>query len=146
MKHDSIIVDLLLDRLETSRFPARTLLENRLAERPDDLKAMTGLAWVYVSLGRNEDARRASQKVTESLPIEEDALSGPSLLAGLAQIEAHTGHPEEAVKIVRHLLSIPAGQVISIARLKIDPVWDPIRDHPDFQQLLSGPEHIGLSK
>jgi len=44
------------------------------------------------------------------------------------------------------LLSIPAGAVASIARLKIDPVWDPIRDRPDFQQLLSGPSQIGPSK
>jgi hypothetical protein len=41
------------------------------------------------------------------------------------------------------LLSIPAGGVASIALLKIDPVWDPIRNRPDFQQLLSGPEQIG---
>jgi hypothetical protein len=44
------------------------------------------------------------------------------------------------------LLSIPAGQVVSTARLKIDPVWDPIRDRPDFQQLLSGTEQIGPKK
>jgi hypothetical protein len=34
----------------------------------------------------------------------------------------------------------------SIAGLKIDPVWDPIRNRPDFQQLLSGPEQIGPNK
>lgn len=34
----------------------------------------------------------------------------------------------------------------SIAALKIDPVWDPIRNRPDFQQLLSGPEQIGPNK
>jgi hypothetical protein len=28
----------------------------------------------------------------------------------------------------------------------IDPVWDPIRSRPDFQQLLSDPEQIGLGK
>jgi hypothetical protein len=38
------------------------------------------------------------------------------------------------------LLSIPAGENISIARLKIDPVWDPIRNDPGFQKLLSEPE------
>jgi hypothetical protein len=32
---------------------------------------------------------------------------------------------------------------VSIARLKIDPVWDPIRNDPGFQQLLGGSEHIG---
>jgi hypothetical protein len=30
--------------------------------------------------------------------------------------------------------------------LKIDPVWDPIRNRPDFRQLLSGPEQIGPNK
>ena len=79
------------------------------------------------------------------IPIEKDALAGPTFQNGLAQIEARAGAPEDAIKRLRHLLSIPGGQV-SIARLKIDPVWDPIRDRPDFQQVLSGPEQIGPNK
>jgi len=61
------------------------------------------------------------------------------LLAALAEIEARTGRPEEAVKILRQLLTAPTGEVVSIARLKIDPVWDPIRNS-GFQKLLSEPE------
>ena len=61
-------------------------------------------------------------------------------LVGLAQIEAHTDQPEEAVKILRQLLTIPAGEFVSVTRLKIDPVWDPIRNEPGFQKLLSEPE------
>jgi hypothetical protein len=50
-------------------------------------------------------------------------------------------HPAvEAVKHLRYLLTIPAGEYISVARLKIDPVWDPIRNDPGFQKLLSEPE------
>jgi len=30
--------------------------------------------------------------------------------------------------------------------LKIDPVWNSIRNRPNFQQLLSGPEQIGPNK
>ena len=86
------------------------------------------------------------RKRQNSMPIEKDTLSGAYFQTGLAQIEARAGAPEEAVKRLRHLLSIPAGQSISIARLKIDPVWDPIRDRPDFQQLLSGTEQIGPKK
>jgi hypothetical protein len=56
------------------------------------------------------------------------------------------GAPEEAVKRLQRLLSMPAGWLVSIALLKIDPVWDPIRNRPDFQQLLSGPEQIGPNK
>ena len=125
---------------------ALPLLEARLRERPDDTFAMTELSWVYLALGRNADALRLSRQAADSISIEKDALSGPSFQNGLAQIEARAGAPEEAIKRLRRLLSIPAGQVASIARLKIDPVWDPIRNRPDFQQLLSGPEQIGPNK
>src|SRR5262249_44963822 len=108
--------------------------------------AMMGLAWVYCALGRNGDALRLSRQAADSMPIEKDAVIGPSFQVGLAEIEASGGAPEEAIKRIRHLLSIPAGMDLSIARLKIDPVWDPIRTRPDFQQLLSGPEQIGPNK
>ena len=125
---------------------ALSLLEARLRERPDDDSAMTELSWVYLALGRNADALRLSRQAADSLSIEKDAFSGPSFQTGLAQIEARAGAPVEAIKRLRHLLSIPAGRDVSIARLKIDPVWDPIRNRPDFQQLLSGPEQIGPNK
>ena len=122
---------------------ALPLLEARLRESPDDTFAKTGLAWVYLSLGRKSDALRLAQQAADLISVERDAISGVFFQAGLAQIEARADAAEEAVKRLRHLLSIPAGQRISIARLKIDPVWDPIRTRPDFQQLLSGPEQIG---
>jgi TolB-like protein len=125
---------------------AQPLLEARLRERPDDAFAMTWLSWVYLALGRNSDAVRLSRQAADSFSIEKDAVSGPYFQNGLAQIEARADAPEEAIKRLRRLLSIPAGQVVSIARLKIDPVWDPIRNRPDFQQLLSGPEQIGPNK
>jgi len=125
---------------------ARPLLEARLKERPDDTFAMTELSWVYLALGHNADALRLSRQAADAMPIEKDALAGPSFQKGLAQIEARAGAPEEAIKRLRRLLSIPAGSVVSIGRLKIDPVWDPIRNRPDFRQLLSAPEQIGLKK
>jgi serine/threonine-protein kinase len=125
---------------------ALPLLEARLRERPDDTFVMTGLSWVYLALGRDADALRLSRQAADTISIEKDALAGPNFQNGLAQIEARTGVPEEAIKRLRRLLSIPAGYVVSIARLKIDPVWDPIRNRADFQQLLSGPEQIGPNK
>jgi serine/threonine protein kinase/tetratricopeptide (TPR) repeat protein len=125
---------------------ALPLLEATLREHPEDNIAMTELSWVYVALGRNADALRLSRQAADLLPIEKDVVSGPFFQNGLAQIEARTGEPEEAIKRLRHLLSIPAGLEVSIARLKVDPVWNPIRNRPDFQQLLSGPEQIGPNK
>jgi TolB-like protein/lipopolysaccharide biosynthesis regulator YciM len=126
---------------------ARAVLEAQLAQRrPGDRTSLTELAWVYICLGRNADALPIAREAAESLPLEKDATFGVNFLVGLAQIEAHTGRAEEAVKILRRLLTIPAGEYVSVARLKIDPVWDPIRSNPDFQKLLSEPEPATVYK
>ena len=119
----------------------RVLLEAKRAERqPGNRTSVTELAWVYVCLGRNADALRIAREAAESMTIEKDAIVGANFLLGLAQIEAHTGRSEEAVKTLRQLLTVPAGEYVSLTRLKIDPVWDPIRNDPGFQKLLSEPE------
>jgi TolB-like protein/Flp pilus assembly protein TadD len=120
---------------------ARVLLEAQRAERrPEERISVTELAWVYVCLGRNADALRVAREAAEALPIEKDAFLGVYFLLGLAQIEAHTGQAEEAVKLLRQLLTMPVGEYVSVTRLKIDPVWDPIRSDPGFQKLVSEPE------
>jgi tetratricopeptide (TPR) repeat protein len=144
-----VVLGLLAGQTEAAKSSgeeALPLLEARLRERPDDTLAMRELSWVYLAVGRNADALRLSREAADLISIEKDAFSGPIFQNGLAQIEARAGAPEDAVKRLRRLLSIPAGAVASIARLKIDPVWDPIRNRPDFQQLLSGREQIGPSK
>ena len=134
------------DTAKSAAKEALPLLETALRERPNDTFVMTGLSWVYLALGRNADALRLSKQAADTVPIEKDAVSGPSFQLGLAQVEARTGAPEEAIKRLRRLLSIPAGHVASMALLKIDPIWDPIRNRPDFQKLLSEPEQIGPNK
>jgi TolB-like protein/Flp pilus assembly protein TadD len=144
-----VVLPLLAGQAEAAKSTgeeALPLLEAGLRERPNDTLAMRELSWVYLALGRNADALRLSREAADLISIEKDAFTGPIFQNGLAQIEARAGAPEEAIKRLRRLLSIPAGAVASIARLKIDPVWDPIRDRPDFQQLLSGPEQIRPNK
>jgi hypothetical protein len=82
--------------------------------------------------GRNTDALRLVREAVEAAPIEKDWFIGTDFLVGLAQIEARAGQPEEAVKLLRQLLTIPAGEFVFVTRLKIDPVWDPIRNDPGF--------------
>jgi serine/threonine protein kinase/TolB-like protein/class 3 adenylate cyclase/Flp pilus assembly protein TadD len=131
-------IQMLAGRNETVRpecDQARALLEAQ--RQPEDHTSLTELAWVYVCLGRNDDALRIAREAAKSMTIQKDAIVGGNFLLGLAQIEAHTGQAEEAVKILRQLLTIPAGEYVSLTRLKIDPVWDPIRNDPGFQKLLS---------
>jgi TolB-like protein/Tfp pilus assembly protein PilF len=122
---------------------ARQLLEERLRERPNERVSMRELIWVYLALKRDADAVKLARQAVDLLPPERDALLGNSNLAGLAEAEARTGAGSDAIAILRRLLSIPAGETVSIARLKIDPVWDPIRNDPGFQQLLTMKEHEG---
>jgi len=119
------------------------VLEAALRERPNDLSILTQLSWIYLALGRNAEALSAARQAANILPIEKDALLGAGVLTNLAEVEAHAGETEEAIKILHRLLSIPAGLEVSIARLKIDPVWDPIRNDRGFQQLLTSQEHVG---
>jgi TolB-like protein/cytochrome c-type biogenesis protein CcmH/NrfG len=122
---------------------ARELLEERLREHPSDFRSLRALSWVYLALNRKTDAIRVAQQALELLPPEKDAVLGSGNLAALAQIQAQTGAATEAVQNLKKLLAIPAGETISITRLKVDPVWDPIRNDPGFQQLLAGQEHVG---
>src|SRR5262249_7529973 len=122
---------------------ARELLETRLRDHPRDFRSLRALSWAYLALGRNSDAINTARKSVELLPLEKDAVLGSGNLAALAEIQARTGSATDAVQNLKKLLSIPAGETISIARLKIDPVWDPIRNDSAFQQLLTTVEHVG---
>jgi TolB-like protein/Tfp pilus assembly protein PilF len=122
---------------------ALPLLEQRLQERPDETATMTELAWVYLALQRNEDAIRIAHRAVDVLPPSKDVLAGGGLLVGLAEVSAHCGMAADAINILHQQLSAPTGGPVSIPLVKIDPMWDPIRNDPAFQQLLTVKEHVG---
>ena len=119
------------------------LLETRVREHPQDIRSLRALSWVYLALNRKTDAINIARQTLDLLPPERDAFLGTDNLASLAEMQAQTGAAAGAVQNLRKLLAMPAGDTISIARLRIDPVWDPIRSDPGFQQLLTGTQLIG---
>jgi TolB-like protein/Tfp pilus assembly protein PilF len=122
---------------------AKPSLEQRLREVPDDILAVTELAWVNLALGEQSEALKFARQASEILSPERDALFGPATVLGLAEIQAWTGDGNHAIAAIRHLFSIPAGNVVSIADLKMNPVWDPIRNDPGFQELLTLKGNVG---
>ena len=104
---------------------------------------MRELSWVYLALNRKTDAIKPPGGPSNCCRPRKTRCLVSGNLAALAEIQARTGAARRAVDNLRRLLSIPAGETVSIARLKIDPVWDPIRNDPGFQQLLTIKEHVG---
>ena len=112
-------------------------LEAELAKHPDAIGNLQQVAWVDVCLGRNAEAIAAARRASEVMSVAKDAYFSAYTLAGLAEIEAHAGAKDDALKLVEQLLAMPAGEVMSVTRLKLDPVWDPLRGDPRLQALLT---------
>ncbi|UCC83233.1 MAG: tetratricopeptide repeat protein, partial [Gemmatimonadota bacterium] len=92
------------------------------------------LALAYAGLGRKDEAVRTIESAVETAPIYLGAERGVSLADDLAEIYVRVGEYEAAIDQLEYLLSVPS--VITIPLLRVDPLWDPLRDHPRFQALL----------
>jgi serine/threonine-protein kinase len=113
---------------------ALILLGKEVAERPDDARVHSTLGLVYARLGRKEEAIREGQLGVELYPISRDAMHGPEFVGYLAEIYMVIGNHEAALDKIEYLLSIPGA--LCVPMLRLNPTWDPLRDHPRFQRLL----------
>ncbi|MFW6083974.1 MAG: BTAD domain-containing putative transcriptional regulator [Gemmatimonadota bacterium] len=130
------------DRAEAYYDSARVVLEGEYPGEPTGrssrARAYSRLGIVYAGLGRVEDAIRHGERAVELLPVSEDAFYGPDRVATLADIYVTTGEFEAAIDRLEYLLSIPSGMSINL--LRVDPHYDPLRDHPRFQALVESDE------
>ena len=77
---------------------------------------------------------RAGEHAVELMPISKDAARRAHPAIELAKIYTRVGETDKALDLIDELLSIPCD--LSVGLLRLDPVWDPLRDHPRFQALL----------
>ncbi len=123
-----------LERADEACAAATRVLEREIEERPHDYRLHSALGHAYAFLDRNEEAVRAGERSFELMPTSKDALVGPIQAIELAKIYARVGEADKALDLIEELLSIPSD--LSIGLLRLDPAWDPLRDHPRFQALL----------
>jgi len=114
---------------------ARIFLEAKAKEWPEDARIHSSLGLAYAGLGRKEDAVREGKKAVDLLPVAKDAWRGPFRVEDLARIYVMVGEYDPAIDQLEYLLSIPSQ--ISIPFLKLDSTWEPLRDNPRFQKILS---------
>jgi TolB-like protein/Tfp pilus assembly protein PilF len=124
-------------KARTAFAQARTPLDAWIKATPDDASLHANLALTLAGLGKNDQALREAQRAVTLQPVAKDAIHGPQKLLTLARINARIGHTDAAVQLLDHLLATPAGLYVSVPMLKLDPAWDPIRNDPRFQALLT---------
>jgi serine/threonine-protein kinase len=113
---------------------ARSILESKIQEHPEDARFHSPLGIAYGGLGRKEDAIREGKLAVELLPVSKEAMVGSYRVADLARIYVMVGEFDVAIDQLEFLLSIPSA--LSIPLLRLDPAWDSLRDHRRFTKLI----------
>jgi TolB-like protein/Tfp pilus assembly protein PilF len=120
---------------------ARSELEPLLKEQPENNIVIYSLALTEMGLGDKAAALALTERAIAVTPIEKDALAGPQPIDILARVAARVGEPDRAIAALQKLLSIPyngtmaSGVPLTPALLRLDPMFDPLRNDPRFQKL-----------
>jgi TolB-like protein/Flp pilus assembly protein TadD len=121
---------------------ARPAFEKSVEEAPMSAERHANLGWFYAFAGRKEQAIREGRRAVELKPESKDAFDGAIMNCYLALIYARVGENDLAIPLIERLLKTPGAvdsvdYSITVNDLKFRWEWDPIRNDPRFQKLIS---------
>ncbi len=113
---------------------ARVLLEPLVPERPNDERIPLALGFAYAGLGRTLDAENSAVSAIRLRQAAGDALSRLRTVGNGARVLAQAGSADQAIAYLETVLANHSS--VSVQTLRLDPLLDPIRDHPRFRAVL----------
>ncbi|PYK94797.1 MAG: hypothetical protein DME36_04320 [Verrucomicrobia bacterium] len=123
---------------------ARTELEPFVKEQPDNYQLIGDLALTNMGLGDKAAAFTLAQRAMAAIPLEKDAYLGACPIEIFARVAARLGEPDRAIAALQQVLSMPYAVPLAVAPLtpallRLDPMFDPLRNDPRFQKLAALP-------
>ena len=122
---------------------ARSELEPFLKEQPENFVLLGDLALTNMGLGDDVAALTLAERAIAMFPTDKDALTGPRPLEILARVAARIGQSDRSISMLEKLLSMPyeaplaANPPLTPALLRLDPMFDSLRNNPRFQKLVA---------
>jgi TolB-like protein/tetratricopeptide (TPR) repeat protein len=98
------------------------------------------LSLVLARLGNPEESISACRRYVDARSPTTQTLDRWGREIYLAEIYAYLDRPRECVGVLAELLRVPCGLTVPI--LKIDPIWDPVRNEERFKALLADPKNL----
>jgi TolB-like protein/Flp pilus assembly protein TadD len=114
---------------------ARNEVEPLVSQQPDFAAALSLLGLIDAGLGQKEAAINEGRRACDLVPMAKDAVDGVAYAANLGQIYTWTNEKDRAIDRLTAVESVP--NFLSYGYLKLQPLWDPLRGDPRFEQLLA---------
>ena len=120
---------------------AQRELEKLLPELGGGYGLLDDLALVYMGLGDKSKALAFAERAMNANPIEKDAVRGPLPVEVFARVCTRFEETERALSSLEKIVALPydgamgASAPLTPALLRLDPMFDSLRNNPRFQKL-----------
>ena len=113
---------------------ARTKIETKLQQTPDDAALLGFLGLIDAALDRKSEAVAEGLRAGALRPLGQDAVDGASIITLLALIYTWIGDNDSAIQQLTISATIPGG--VDYGQLKYDPAWSALRADPRYATIL----------